>query len=106
MLGHLTYLIFELVWALPVLALQWVVGRGILWRRRETLVLALLIPTLYLSCADSVAIANGIWTLHADRIVGIRLGNLPLEEALFFLLTNAMVVQSILLFRHWEAGKR
>lgn len=97
MLGRLTYLVFELAWALPVLALQWAAGWKMLWRRRRTLVLALVVPTVYLSCADGIAIANGIWTLHASRILGLRFGNVPLEEVVFFMLTNAMVADSIVL---------
>ena len=103
-LGHVTYLVFELVWALPVLALQWLIGARALWRGRRTLLLGILIPTLYLSWADSVAISQGIWTLHANRIVGVKVGVLPIEEALFFLLTNAMVVQSVLLVADRRKG--
>jgi lycopene cyclase domain-containing protein len=102
MAGHLTYLLFELVWAIPVLAIQWVVGRRQIWQRRRVLLVTVALSTLYLSCADSVAIAHGIWTLHAGRIVGLRFGNLPVEESLFFLLTNAMVVQSVILLSTWR----
>lgn len=105
MLGHVTYLSFEFAWALPVLALQWVVGRKTLWHRRGTLIFAALVATIYLSGADSVAIAHHIWTLHANRIIGVRVGNLPLEEILFFLLTNAMVVQSVLLVADLPLGR-
>jgi lycopene cyclase domain-containing protein len=97
MLGQLTYLTFELLWALPVIALQWAVGRRVLWEHRRILLVAVALATLYLSVADSVAIDQGIWTLHAPRIVGVKLGDLPIEEILFFLLTNAMVVQSVVL---------
>ena len=95
--SHLTYVILELAWALPVLAIQWIVGRRILWSRRRALLAAIIIPTVYLSGADSVAIANGIWTLHSSRLLGWRLGDLPLEEGLFFLLADAMVAQTIVL---------
>jgi lycopene cyclase domain-containing protein len=95
--GHSTYLIFELGWALPVLVLQWAVGWRTLWERRRPLVTTAIVATAYLSCTDGVAIANGIWTLHRDRIVGIQLLNVPIEDVIFFLLTNLMVVQSVLL---------
>jgi lycopene cyclase domain-containing protein len=94
---HATYLAFELIWATPVLALQWIVGRRALAIRGRVLLISVMLPTIYLSLADSVAIAHGIWTLHGDRILDIRLGNLPIEEAIFFLLTNAMVAQSVVL---------
>ena len=95
--GHLTYLALETVWAMPVLGLQWAVGRQALWERRRLLIVAIAVPTLYLSIADGIAIANGVWRLHADRILGVRAGDLPIEEILFFLLTNAMVAQSVIL---------
>jgi lycopene cyclase domain-containing protein len=98
-LGHATYLVFELLWALPVLALQAIVGGRELVARGRVLVLAVLLPTIYLSIADSVAIAHGIWVIHGHRTTGFRLGNLPIEEVIFFLLTNAMVAQSVMLVR-------
>lgn len=97
MFGHATYLLFELGWAVPVICLQWLVGWRILWKRRRTLLLVALFATVYLSCTDAVAISQGIWSLHAPRIVGLRLGNVPIEELIFFLLTDLMVIQSVLL---------
>lgn len=99
MFGPFTYLILEVGWALPILALQWVVGLPELWHARRAWILATLIPTIYLSAADRLALGNGIWTIHADRSTGILLGGLPIEEALFFLLTNLMVVQALILFQ-------
>ncbi len=98
MLGHFTYLIFELGWAVPVIVLQWFVGRRQLWERRLTLTLSVSIATVYLSTVDAVAISQGIWTLHHDRIVDLYVFNVPLEEIVFFLVTSVMVVQSVLLF--------
>lgn len=103
MMGHLTYLVFELAWALPVLTLQWLVGGVSLWRARRTLAMAVIFSTLYLTAADGVAISLRIWTLHSDRITGLRLGGVPVEEAIFFLLTNALVVQSVILVRSFLA---
>ena len=99
MFGHLTYLILMLGWALPVIALQWGVGLPELWRARRTWLLATALPTLYLCMADRLALGDGIWTIHADRSTGILIAGLPLEEALFFLLTNLMVVQALILFQ-------
>jgi lycopene cyclase domain-containing protein len=103
MWGHLTYLGLLLPWAIPVLALQWAVGHVPLSRRLGTLLLAALIATAYLVGCDAVALSQGIWTIHDDRILGVRIGNVPLEEALFFLLTDLMVVQSIILLNAPEA---
>jgi lycopene beta-cyclase len=95
--GHLTYLGLLLPWALPVLGLQWAVGHAALRRRLRALLIAVAVPTAYLVGADAVALSQGIWTVHADRVLGVRIGNVPVEEALFFLLTDLMVVQSVVL---------
>jgi lycopene cyclase domain-containing protein len=97
--GQATYLIFELAWAVPVVVLQWAVGYRALWRHRAVLALACLAPTLYLCAADAWAIHSGIWRINPARTEGWSFLGLPLEEAVFFLLTNAMVVQTVVLVR-------
>jgi lycopene cyclase domain-containing protein len=99
MFGHFTYLAFELGWALPVVTLHWLVGWRRLLPRLRLLVLATALPTIYLSLADSLALHAGIWTLHSDRIVGWHVGNVPIEEIVFFLVSNLIVVQSVLLLK-------
>lgn len=91
------YLGLILIWACPVLALQWAVGGNHLWKRRRLLLAAILVPTVYLCIADAFAIMNGIWTIADGTSLGIGIGPLPIEEAVFFLLTNALVVQGVLL---------
>ena len=104
MFGHQTYLVFELCWALPVLLLHWIVG----WRRLAShlglILIAALSATAYLSIADGVAIHSGIWTLHANRVVGPALDRVPMEESLFFLLTNLMVAQTIVVL--WRPSRQ
>lgn len=94
-----TYLGLILVWAAPVLALQWAYAGGEIWPRRRTLALGVAAPTLYLWVADAAAIRLGIWTISERHTLGPELaGVLPLEEAVFFLVTNLLVVQGLLLF--------
>ena len=101
-MGPWTYLVFELAWALPVIVGQWVVGRDRLRARWRLLLVGVAIPTLYLCAADALAIRVGIWHLNPELTTNVWLGGLPLEEGVFFLLTNVMVVQGILLF---EGGR-
>ena len=86
-------------WAAPVLALQWTVGAPQLWARRRLVALATLVPALYLSVVDRVAIAMDIWILSERYTTGIKVAGLPIEEGLFFLVTNLFVVQGLVLFR-------
>ena len=101
-MGQWTYLVFELAWALPVVVGQWVVGRDQLRAQWRLLLLGVAIPTLYLCAADAFAIRVGIWHLSPELTTNVWLGGLPLEEGVFFLLTNVMVVQGVLLF---EGGR-
>jgi lycopene cyclase domain-containing protein len=91
------YLLFELIWALPVLALQWAVGWRYLRRTWRLWVPALVALTLYFSLADAVAIQQGIWRFDKTALVGLSLGNVPLEEVLFYGLTGAMILQGMVL---------
>ena len=101
-MGQWTYLIFELAWALPVIVGQWIVGRDRLLAHWRLLLLGVAIPTLYLCAADTFAIRVGIWHLSPELTTNVWIGALPLEEGVFFLLTNVMVVQGVLLF---EGGR-
>jgi lycopene cyclase domain-containing protein len=88
-----TYLALVLVWALPPIALQVAVGGDVLWRNRRAVLAALLSVTLFLSAADFLAIRAGIWTIDPRQSLNLFLGGgLPIEEVVFFLLTNMLVV--------------
>jgi hypothetical protein len=92
------YLGAILLWACPLLALQWGVGGGYLVRQRREWPVAVAIPTLYLWFADRVAIGLGVWTISSTQTLGVDIIGLPLEEAAFFLVTNLLVVQGLVLF--------
>jgi lycopene cyclase domain-containing protein len=96
-MGQLTYLLLELVWAVPVIAGQWALGHRALRRHWRVLLIGVAVPTLYFSAADALAIRVGIWTLNPELTLGLRVGGLPLEEAVFFFVTNVMVVQGLIL---------
>lgn len=95
--GTTRYLGLLLAWSGPILLLQWAVGGHRLWRMRHLYIASILPPTVYLWCADRFAIAQGIWYFSPESTTGFLLLGLPLEEALFFLLTNMMVAQGTLL---------
>ncbi len=93
------YLGSLLFWAGPILAIQWAFGITYLIKEVPKLVaVALAVPTLYLWVADRIAIGLGIWSISEAHTVGVSLLGLPVEEALFFLLTNVFLVQGIVLY--------
>ena len=98
------YMALILVWACPVLAFQWAYGGDHLWTNKSTFLWAVMLPTLYLWLADRLAIGMGIWYISEQFTTGFHLFGLPIEEALFFLITNLLVVQGLMLSVHkWDA---
>ncbi|ARS90163.1 lycopene cyclase domain-containing protein [Natrarchaeobaculum aegyptiacum] len=85
-------------WAGPILAIQWGFGLTYLWEIRRTVAIGVIVPTLYLWVADRIAIGLGIWVISETHTTGYALVGLPLEEALFFLVTNVFVVQTVVLY--------
>jgi lycopene cyclase domain-containing protein len=102
-----TYLALILVWALLPIMLQVGFGGDILWQHRRVLVLGLLPITFFLAAADTLAIADGIWTIDPAQSLNWLIGGiLPLEEFLFFLITNILVLFGMTLFLSIESQQR
>ena len=91
--AHWAYLPFLLVWALPVIVIQWALGGRYLWRERRSWAWVALGLCAYFTLADAVAIQAGVWSFDVHALVGVALGPVPLEEILFYLLTALMVTQ-------------
>jgi lycopene cyclase domain-containing protein len=109
-----------LVWALPPIMLQLAFGADILLRHYRLVLLTLLPLTFYLSAMDILAIGAGTWTIDPAQSLNILLaGRLPIEEFIFFLLTNTLIVFGMTLaiaaesrqrigrlFCKWDTGQR
>ncbi|UCG03762.1 MAG: lycopene cyclase domain-containing protein [Candidatus Heimdallarchaeota archaeon] len=92
-ISALVYLNLILIWALPPIMLQLLFGADILWEKKVPLVFFLLISTAYLSIIDALAISANIWTISLNTSTGILIGGiLPIEEMVFFLVTNVLII--------------
>ena len=104
--GRWLYAGLILTWGAPPLALHWFYGGDTLWTLRRTAIPAFLLSTAYLWVADRIAIGAGIWSISTRYSTGWTLLGLPLEEALFFVVTNLLVIQALLLFFRWTGNLR
>ncbi|PSQ39704.1 hypothetical protein BRD10_03065 [Halobacteriales archaeon SW_12_71_31] len=68
--------------------------------------LGVAVPTLYLCLIDRLAVGWGLWQFSAVKLTGWTVLGLPVEEATFFLLTNALVVHGLVLFHPFVEGWR
>lgn len=102
-----TYLSLELAWALPPIMLQLGFGGDILRRYARLVIVSIGSMTLYLSLADFLAIGSGTWEINpAQSLPWLIAGVLPLEEVLFFFLTNTLITLGIVLLLASESHVR
>lgn len=101
------YLAITVAWAFLPIMLQVGFGADFLLAGWKTVGLAIALPTLYLCAVDWMAIGFGTWTISPDYTTGLLLaGQLPVEEAVFFLLTNVLVVFGLHLGLHPQSMER
>ncbi len=107
-MGQYTYLVLILIWAVPIILIQWLVGADILLKRWKVLLPGILLPTLYLTSVDSMALRSETWTINPTQMLNIFLPiiNVPLEEGVFFLVTNTLIVQGVILIWMPEMRQR
>lgn len=103
----LRYLGLILAWAAPPIALQVGFGADLLLGRWRTVLPGFAVPTIYLSVADTIAIGAGTWRITERTSTGILLpGGLPVEEFVFFFVTNLLVTFGLVLFLVPEGRER
>ncbi|EFQ99083.1 phytoene synthase [Nannizzia gypsea CBS 118893] len=95
--GEYMYLGLILSWVSPILVMQWVLMyRFLLALPPASVWVPIALPTLYLWVVDTLALRRGTWVIESGTKVDIQLWEgLEIEEALFFLVTNVMVVFGI-----------
>jgi lycopene cyclase domain-containing protein len=102
-----TYLGLILVWALPPVIVQMAFGADILWQFRHLIGLVLGSVSVYLGVMDSLAIRTGTWTIDPAQSLNVFLGGvLPVEEFVFFLMTNMLITFGITLLLSPEGRQR
>lgn len=100
-MGRWGYLAHLLGWTAPLLA-------GQLWllhhrygddtgRVLRAILPPVLVVSAWLATADHVAIREGIWRFGEGRHLGVTVGVVPVEEIVFFLVTNLLVAFGVAL---------
>ena len=103
---HLSYLAVLAVCLLGTLPLELVLHVRVYarWRR---LLLTLVPVVAVFTVWDVLAIRAGHWSYAPRQMSGVRLGNLPLEELLFFLVVPVCAVltlEAVRAVRGWPLG--
>ncbi|KAI1392275.1 Squalene/phytoene synthase-domain-containing protein [Hypoxylon trugodes] len=92
--GEGTYLGLILIWACPFALLTWSFSGYFLIRLPLFCVATpIIVPTVYLWVVDEFALGRGTWAIEPGTKLGWCVwGSLEIEEALFFLATNTLIV--------------
>ena len=102
--GRLTYLGELLLWATPVLLLQWQAGGHVLSAHAGPLARVVLLGGVGLALADRWAIRRNVWVLNPERSLPPWSRGLHVEEVLFFLAAVAMCAGGLTLALWHEHG--
>jgi lycopene cyclase domain-containing protein len=80
------------MWALPAILPQLIFGADLLWHYRRLVFLTIFVPGTYLSLMDIVALTDTTWSISPGQTTGVLFfGILPLEEVVFFFITNVLI---------------
>lgn len=82
-LHRFEYLILMGLCLLITLPLEFFFGARV-WRRPRRLLMALFVPVLVFSVWDAIAIERGHWRYNPLYVTDWKIGNLPVEEMVFF----------------------
>lgn len=96
--GKLNYLFHLFAWSGAFVLIQFIFGGRKIRDNAKLIIIPTLIMTAYFSLADSISIGNGIWSFDPEQTIGTKVGNVPLEEILFFFMTNLLVTEAMVLF--------
>lgn len=97
-----TYLALICGWAGPVLFALWSLAyQPLLTLPRSKTWLPIFLPTVYLWVVDTIALLRGTWCIESGTKVDFQIWpGLEVEEALFFLVTNTLVVFGLTAFEN------
>lgn len=98
--GEGLYMGLILTWAGPFAFLLWGLAYQFLaGLPLTTTLLPIALPTLYLWVVDTIALRRGTWTIESGTKFGVHVWEgLEIEEAVFFLATNTLIIFGLVAF--------
>jgi lycopene cyclase domain-containing protein len=103
---HWAYLAVLLGIVLGSLWLEFALRTRVL-RRARRLLLAVAPVLAFFLLWDAYAIEHGHWTFDTERLIGIDVWGVPVEEALFFVvvpLASILTLEAVRSARGWRVG--
>lgn len=97
-----TYLGLILAWAMPVCLFLWTMSSEMILQLPKICTVGpIVLPTFYLWIVDTIALRRGTWAIESGTKLGVCIWEgLEIEEAVFFFVTNLLIVFGLVCFDH------
>ena len=98
------YAVLILVWAGPVILVQWLIGLDVLLRRWKVWIASIVALSAFMLFVDGTAITNRSRILNTTQTTGgmIPVLNMPTEQAFLVVALVTMCVQGMMLMMYHE----
>ncbi len=91
MFGHYSYILWMLIFTSIPIGILWTRHGGILWKNRKVIGVVAILGILYWIIGGTVAIEWHTWFYNPDEIIGVSIGNFPIEDMLFIVLITVAI---------------
>ena len=100
--GQGLYMGLILAWAVPFMLILWSLAyQFLLGLPLSNTAIPVVLPTFYLWAVDTLALKRGTWVIESRTKLGLNLWDgLEIEEAVFFLVTNVLIVFGLVAFNN------
>lgn len=87
------YLCSIIWWSLLVVVILWYIGSSYIVRRYQQILCSVVLPSVYFCYVDLIALRAKVWHINERTSLEMfPISELPIEEVIFFFITNFMVV--------------
>jgi lycopene cyclase domain-containing protein len=97
MFGQYSYLVWMLIFTLPPIGVMWICRFRFLWANRRIVALTTLTGVLFQCVADPIAEQWHAWFFNSDKILGVWVGDFPIENIIFFILAPLAISSAMLI---------
>jgi lycopene cyclase domain-containing protein len=98
MFGTFSYLAWMLIFTFVAIGILWWRYYKVLWPNRKVIAIVSLWAIVYQTIVDPFAESWHAWFFDNERVLGIWIGNFPIENTIFFVLV-AIAISSFVISR-------
>ena len=104
-LGHFSYLFYMAIFTSVPIVILWMKNFNFLKKNLKVFYIMILLSLIY-AITDAIAIYWKAWFFTDEKILGIWIINIPIEDVIFAVLVTIAITSAVLTFIHYkDVGK-